>query len=357
MDSPAAEIGDTAMTEILDRDHSEISESLGKLIGKLNGRTLLIPGSNGFLGGVFIAFLEWLNTNHIAYNPCRIIGVDNFVVGVNPRKDDTEHVRYLTHDLTTPLHLKLRNDTIDYILNFAGMASPSAYLKVPLEVLDVSYTGTRNVLELALAKNARVLNFSSSECYGDPPAHEIPTKETFMGQISSTSKRAPYDCGKKVLEALSHVFREAYGVDVSIIRPFNVFGYMHRNDYRVIPNFVHQAFDGKPIKVYAPGTQTRTFCFYTDFVAGVLMVLLGGKEFDYNIGAQENEISMLNLARTVESEFGCEGIVEMVDAPNVYQCEPQRRCPDITKARALGYSPKVSLNEGLRRIRQWLNSL
>ncbi len=212
------------------------------------------------------------------------------------------------------------------------------------------------MLELAIQKKARVLNFSSSECYGDPPANAIPTPETYDGQLSSTSKRAPYDCGKKVLEALSHVFRESYGADVSIIRPFNVYGYLARNDYRVIPNFVHQAFDRKPIRVYTPGTQTRTFCFYTDFIAGVLLVLLNGKDFAYNVGRQDGEITMEVLARTVESSFGCEGLVEMVDAPIVYQCEPQRRCPDISKVRNLGYSPKVDIHEGLRRIRRWLEN-
>ncbi len=338
----------------MNRDYEEIKDAIGDLICNLSGARILIPGGNGFLGKTFIGFFEWLNAE-ILEEPVKIVAVDNFVVGINPVIKSSEHVTRITHDLTTPLHLLVRGP-FDYIINLAGVASPSAYTRVPLAVMDVSYAGTRNVLEIASIHGSRVLNFSSSECYGDPPAHEIPTKETYMGQISSTSKRAPYDCGKKILEALSHVFREHYDVNVSVIRPFNVFGYMHRNDYRVIPNFVHSAFEFKPIRVYSPGTQTRTFCFYTDFIVGVLLVLLKGEDFAYNVGNQDNEISMMNLARTVESEFGGDGLVEMVEPPQVYNEEPQRRCPDISKLRMLGYSPKVSLSEGLKRIHQWLKN-
>jgi UDP-glucuronate decarboxylase len=342
------------MTDLELKDCYEIESSLGFSAHSFTGKRILIPGGNGFLGKVFINFFQYLNA-HALTAPVKIVAVDNYIVGVNPVQQSTEHVTYLTHDMTTPLHLAVRG-RFDYILNLAGMASPAAYQKVPLAVLDVSYIGTRNVLELAAIHGSRVLNFSSSECYGDPSPENIPTPETYDGQLSSTSKRAPYDCGKKVLEALSHVFREHYGVDVSIIRPFNVYGYMHRNDYRVIPNFVHQAHDFKPIRVYAPGTQTRTFCWYGDFLAGVLTVLLKGGDFCYNVGAQVGEITMMELARAVESEFGGNGLVQMVDAPPVYVHEPQRRCPDISKLRALSYEPKVSLREGLKRIRTWLTS-
>lgn len=337
------------------RDCSEIREALGESVFRFEGRRILIPGGNGFLGRVFIFFFQYLNA-HVFRLPVKIIAIDNYIVGVNPVAQSTANVTYLTHDLTTPLYLKLDRAPIDFIINVSGMASPSAYLRVPLEVLDVSYIGTRNVMEMAMAKGSRVLNFSSSECYGDPPASEIPTKETYMGKISSTSKRAPYDCGKKVLEAVSHVFRETYGVDVSIVLPFNVYGYMHRNDYRVMPNFVYNALENKPLRVYSPGTQTRTFCFYSDFIVGALLVLLNGSEFSYNVGQQEGEITMVDLAHKVESVFERTGLVEMVEPPPAYIEEPRRRCPDISRVRAIGYEPRVPLNEGLNRIKTWLRS-
>jgi UDP-glucuronate decarboxylase len=342
------------MSDLHLRDYSEIRAALGEHVFRFENRTILIPGGGGFLGRVFTAFFEYLNA-YVFRFPVKLITVENYIVGQTPALVSTENVRCLSHDLTTPLYLKLERTPIDFIINTAGIASPAAYLRCPLEVLDVSYIGTRAVLELAVAKNARVLNFSSSECYGDPPADMIPTPETYMGQISSTSKRAPYDCGKKVLEALSHVFRTAYGVDVSIVLPFNVYGYMHANDYRVIPNFVYAAHQGKPLKVYAPGTQTRTFCFYTNFLAGALLVLLKGKDFAYNVGTSDGEISMCELAKTVEMVFEKHGLVTMIEPPSAYVQEPQRRCPDITKARGLGYEPKVSLVEGLERIKTWIN--
>lgn len=335
------------------RDYSEIRQALGEHVFRFENRTVLIPGGSGFLGRAFTGFFQYLNA-HVFRFPVNVITVDNYIVGTNPQMTPSNGIRHTTHDLAAPLYLKLDRSPVDYIINCAGIASPAAYLKFPLEVLDVSYIGTRNVLELAVAKNSRVLNFSSSECYGDPPEDKIPTPETYLGQISSTSKRAPYDCGKKVLEALSHVFRTRYGVDVSIVLPFNVYGYMGPNDYRVIPNFVYNAVAGKPITVYAPGTQTRTFVFYSDFIAGALLVLLCGKDFAYNVGRQLGEISMLDLARAVETVFGQKDLVRTVSPPEGYAEEPQRRCPEIRKAQALGYKPTIALHTGLERIKDWL---
>lgn len=335
------------------RDYSEIRQALGEHVFRFENRTVLIPGGSGFLGRAFTGFFQYLNA-HVFRFPVNVITVDNYIVGTNPQMTPSNGIRHATHDLAAPLYLKLDRSPVDYIINCAGIASPAAYLKFPLEVLDVSYIGTRNVLELAVAKNSRVLNFSSSECYGDPPADKIPTPETYLGQISSTSKRAPYDCGKKVLEALSHVFRTRYVVDVSIVLPFNVYGYMGPNDYRVIPNFVYNAVAGKPITVYAPGTQTRTFCWYGDFIAGALLVLLCGKDFAYNVGRQLGEITMLDLARAVEIVFECRGLVKLIPPPAAYEQEPQRRCPNIAKAVELGFNPFVSLHSGLERIKDWL---
>lgn len=337
------------------RDYSEIRQALGEHVFRFENRTVLIPGGSGFLGRAFTSFFQYLNT-HVFRFPVNVITVDNYIVGTNPQLTPSNGIRCATHDLTTPLYLKLDRSPVDYIINCAGIASPAAYLKFPLEVLDVSYIGTRNVLELAVAKNSRVLNFSSSECYGDPPADKIPTPETYMGQISSTSKRAPYDCGKKVLEALSHVFRTRYGVDVSIVLPFNVYGYMGPNDYRVIPNFAYNALAGKPITVYAPGTQTRTFCWFGDFIAGALIVLLCGKDFAYNVGVTEGEISMLDLGRLVSDTFGGLSSVTQIDPPPAYEHEPKRRCPAISKAKYIGYDPKITLGEGLGRIKEWLSN-
>lgn len=335
-------------------DMGEIKAALGDLVFKFQHRTILIPGGYGFLGRMFTAFLVYLNRYVFTY-PCKVILVDNFVVGQNPGAIGDNQVVSLTHDLTTPLYLKLdRGTKIDFVINCAGVASPSAYLKVPLEVMDVSYIGTKNNLELALVSGARVLNFSSSECYGDPTPDMIPTPESYIGQVSSTGKRSPYDIGKKTVEALSHVFRTRFGVNVSIVLPFNVYGYMARDDWRVIPNFVWAAHENRKLSVYAPGDQTRTFCFYTDFIAGALRVLLAGDEFAYNVGMQEGEISMKNLAGTVESVFERTGLVTLVDPPPAYESEPKRRCPDISKARSIGYDPKIDLNTGLQRIRTWI---
>lgn len=313
------------------------------------GKTILLLGAFGFLGKLYMAYFNHLNEN-ILRDPCRVIAMDNFVVGKGSTALNVKNFEFERFDICQPLPPR----RVDYVINCCGIASPVYYKKFPLETIEVSYTGTKNVLEYCRAQDVgSTLFFSSSEVYGNPPTDKIPTNEKYIGNIETMGERSCYDVGKLAIETLCHIYHTKYGLNTKIIRPFNVFGYIQQTDGRVIPNFVSNIVQNKKIKIYGNGKQTRTFCWFTDFIVGTIKVLLHGDNEPYNIGNQDNEIEMIELARLVEKVCGKTDMIELIPSPAVYANEPRRRCPDITKARNLGYNPKVSLEEGARKFYEW----
>jgi UDP-glucuronate decarboxylase len=336
-------------------DLNAIAEGLNEFERlQFQNRTVLLCGGSGFLGMIFKSLFLYMNQRYLLNT--KVISVDNYITGTCPKDIEGENLVNLTHDLSQPLGLKIgANQNIDFILNCSGLASPQGYSKYPLETLDISYLGTRHLLELAYQKNSiAYLAFSSSEIYGTPPDHLIPTPETYWGSFDGFGKRAPYDTGKKVIETLCWTFNSKYGVNTKIVRPFNVYGYMAQNDFRVLPNFMNAVLKNEKIKVYGDGKQTRTFCWFTDFITGAIKVLLKGKNEPYNIGNQENEISMIDLGKMIEKITNKPNLVQMISTPSAYVNEPLRRCPDISKARTeIGYNPVVDVETGIRKFYEW----
>lgn len=326
------------------------------------GKTVLLLGGSGFLGSAFKNFFLYCNLivkeslDKKEELPIKVISVDNYIKGTKTLNDelDDPNLTNLNHDLTTPLGFKLANCKIDYIINCAGNASPKNYEKYPLETMDISTFGVRHALELAYHHKCPILNFSSSEVLGTPNDNEIPSDESIIPRIHSLNKRAPYDVTKLYIETLSWVFRNKYGVEAKVVRPFNIIGYFNKNDFRVIPNYLNKVLDDKEIEVFTPGTQTRTFCFYSDFIIGAIRVLLFGKDVVYHIGNSENEISMIDLAHKVAALENKPHLVKLVETPEVYLHEPKRRCPSIQKAQEeLNYNPSIGLDEMLTKIHSW----
>lgn len=341
--------------EILDMRY--MAMTLGPQISQMAGKTVLLLGGSGFLGTSFKKFLLYLNGHFSPFmaHPCRIISVDNYIKGTTSLTEEINdpYLTSIQHNVILPLQEKLVGQDIHYIINCSGNASPKQYERFPYETIDVSITGVKNVLQLALERNAKVLNFSSSEVLGTPPDNEIPTSEEAVSRLHALNRRAPYDVSKLMIETLSFLAHER-GTKCKIIRPFNVIGYFNKDDFRVIPNYLKKVRNGEKIEVYQPGTQTRTFCFYTDFIIGAFKVLLDGTDILYHIGNSDNEISMLGLAHKIAGLYSRPDLVSLVPTPLVYQTEPKRRCPSITKAKMeLGYSPKISLDEMLRKIHVW----
>lgn len=340
-------------------DFDYIASEIRDLIPQLAGKTVLLLGGSGFLGTAFKKTILYLNYESVVLqkSPCKVISVDNYIKGTTSFKDELEdpNLTTLQHNVILPLDEKLTGVKIDYIINCSGNASPKQYERYPYETIDVSIAGIKNLLNLANSKGAKILNFSSSEVLGTPPDNEIPTTEESVSRLHALNRRAPYDVSKLMIETLSFLAHER-GTQCKIIRPFNVIGYFNKDDFRVIPNYFNKIVNKQKIEVFEPGTQTRTFCFYSDFLIGCFKVLLQGTEILYHIGNSDNEISMSDLAYKVADLYDRKDLVSLVPTPLVYKTEPKRRCPSIEKARKeLGYNPKVSLDLMLSKISRWVD--
>jgi dTDP-glucose 4,6-dehydratase len=242
---------------------------------------------------------------------------------------------------------------IDAVAHLASPASPAAYRERPLETLAVGSSGTRLALELASRHGARFVLASTSEVYGDPLVH--PQHEGYWGNVDPVGPRSPYDEAKRYAEALTVAHRRARGTDVGIVRIFNTYGpRMQPGDGRVVSTFVAQALTGEPLTVHGDGSQTRSLCYVDDLVAGLLAMLDTSFAGPVNLGNPE-ELTILELARRVIAVTGSRSEVVFVARPHG---DPSRRCPDIRLARErLGFAPRVSLEEGLRRTAAWLRGV
>jgi len=296
----------------------------------------VITGGAGFLGSHLCDLL-------IAHD-WEVLCLDNLVTGVESNCSHLlNHRRFrmvrqdVTHYIDVP-------GPVDFVLHFASPASPVDYLKLPIPTLKVGALGTHNTLGLALAKKAKYLLASTSECYGDPEVS--PQPETYWGHVNPIGPRGVYDEAKRFAEAMVMAYHRAHGVDTRIVRIFNTYGpRMRLNDGRALPNFVYQALTGQPITVYGDGKQTRSFCYVSDLMDGIYRLMQSDEHEPVNIGNPE-EITILEFAERIRALLD-------VDVPIVHkplpQDDPKQRCPDISKARRiLRWEPKVKLNEGLR---------
>lgn len=342
---------------IIKEDIEQIIKQLGKDAKLLEGKTLLISGGAGFLGSYIVATIYELNKKFLK-KPCRVISIDNFITGKKRRiieeiKD--KNFKFLELDVTKPIKIE---ENVDYVMHLAGLASPVYYQKYPMETIESAIFGVKNLLEIARQKKAKsFLYFSSSEIYGDPDPNFIPTPETYRGNVSSIGPRSCYDESKRLGETICMVYHSLYKAPIKIVRPFNVYGPgMLPNDYRVVPMFVSSALNGKPLPVHDEGNQTRTFCYISDAITGFMKILLSKNSGEvYNVGNDDEEISMLGLATIVKKIFNDKAEIKRISYPKEYpQEEPRRRCPDLTKIKTkLNYKPLINLEEGLRRVVRW----
>lgn len=346
---------------IILEDLERIVAALGDDAKKMSGTTLFISGGAGFLGSYFCSTIALLNRTLLP-RPCRVISIDNYITSASHNSifgGEDPHIRRIRGDVREPLDM---DSSLDYIIHAAGLASPVYYRQYPLETIESAVYGVKNLLEFARTRPVKgFLFFSSSEIYGDPAPHAIPTPETYKGNVSSIGPRACYDESKRLAETLCMVYHERYGVPVKIVRPFNVYGPgMKSDDYRVVPTFMARGLAGGPLPVHDKGNQTRTFCYVTDAMAGFFKVLLSAPAGEiYNVGQDTEEVSMMTLATMVAGLFQNRVTPELVRYPETYPAdEPRRRCPDLTKIkRDLGYAPRIALSEGLSRTLAWFRDV
>jgi dTDP-glucose 4,6-dehydratase len=242
---------------------------------------------------------------------------------------------------------------VRFVLHFASPASPPQYDANPIHTLKVGTLGTMNMLGLARAKGATFLLASTSEVYGDPLVH--PQPETYWGNVNPIGPRGCYDEAKRCAEAFAMAYHRAHGVDTRIVRIFNTHGpRMQVLDGRAVPNFMAQAIRGEPLTVYGDGSQTRSLCYVTDLVRGVLAALERADELPVNLGNPQ-EVTVLELAKTIVRLAGSASKIEFRELP---VDDPRQRRPDITRARRLiGWEPEVALEDGLSRTLEYFRSV
>jgi len=345
---------------VVQQDILEIAQSIADEAHALEGKTLLLSGGMGFLGSYIVATLQHLNRK-VFKQPCEIVILDNYITGTRENRIidlEDSSLWLIEHDVRKPIppHIDAQ-----YLLHAAGIASPVYYKKYPIETIEVAVDGTRNFLEYARTHKVKsVLYFSSSEIYGDPDPHYVPTPEEYWGNVSSTGPRSCYDESKRLSETLCVTYHKFFRVPVKMVRPFNVYGPgMKIKDYRVVPTFLASALRGEPLPVHDRGNQTRTFCYISDAIQGFLKVLLSGRDGEvYNVGKDREEINMVSLANIVSGISPRPVQVKLIEYPDTYPAgEPQRRCPDLTKIRTeLGYDPRVDLPTGLKRTMSWFEA-
>lgn len=343
------------MNFVQQQDVQQILAGLGPLVERFANKSVIISGGLGFLGRYFTACFEAMNAGPLQGREMTLWIVDTMIAsgGAEPPKG-SRHVQFFRKDIAD---MRDPHGGVDFILHCAGIASPAHYQKYPLETIEAALS-VRSVLEIARrCDGCRVAFFSSSEIYGDPDPRHVPTMESYNGNVSPLGARACYDESKRLGETFVRVYQSKFGVPGVIIRPFNFYGPgMQPTDYRVLPNFAAHIVRGEPVKAYGSGRQTRTYCYVTDGIEGSLRALLEGVPGEpYNIGNPQPEISVLQLAQTIGRVLRQDVKVDVVEHPSTYPAdEPQRRCPDIAKARAqLGYEPRVALEDGLGRFFAW----
>jgi dTDP-glucose 4,6-dehydratase len=305
----------------------------------------VVSGGAGFIGSHLCEAL--LNRG------LRVLALDNFITGThdniralagNPdfefRRADVNHGVFIGGD-------------VRYVLHFASPASPPQYDANPIHTLKVGTLGTMNMLGLARAKNATFLLASTSEVYGDPLVH--PQPENYWGNVNPIGPRGCYDEAKRCAEAFAMAYHRSHDVDTRIIRIFNTHGpRMNISDGRAVPNFMAQAIRGEPLTVYGDGSQTRSLCYVSDLVRGVMAVLEHGDELPVNLGNPQ-EVTVLDLAQVIIRLAGSKSEVVFRDLP---VDDPKQRRPDITRARELlGWQPEVGLEDGLRRTLEYFHSV
>ncbi len=304
-------------------------------------KTILITGGAGFIGSHLCDFF--------LAKGFKVICIDNFITGSRQN---------IAHLLQNPSFVFMEQDvsksftvkySVDFILHFACPASPIDYQKTPLETLHVCSFGTYHALELARQKNAVFLLASTSEVYGDPAIS--PQPESYLGNVNSVGVRSCYDEGKRYAEAEVMAYHRVHNLNTKIVRIFNTYGpRMRKNDGRVVPAFITQALENKPLTIFGNGMQTRSFCYVDDLIQGIYLLLLSDTHEPVNLG-NPNEFTMNQLAEKILTLTHSKSIITFCPLP---EDDPKQRKPDITKAKTLlGWEPHIQLTEGLQKTIAW----
>ncbi len=300
----------------------------------MNSKRILVTGAAGFLGSHLC--------DSLLHEDNRVIGVDNLSTGNEANLAhlcNESRFEFVQQDICRPFDV----GAVDFIFNFASPASPVDYARLGIETLLVGSAGTLNTLEIARKYNAGYLHASTSECYGDPEVH--PQAETYWGNVNPTGPRSVYDEAKRFSEAAVMAYHRYHGVNTHLVRIFNTYGpRLQINDGRVISNLMAQALRGESLTIYGDGLQTRSFCYVSDLIEGILALADSDEHLPVNIG-NPDEWTILDCAEEILKVTGLDREIIYKPLP---QDDPTRRRPDISKAKTLlGWEPRIKLRQGL----------
>lgn len=347
-------------------DFDYMARKFGDL-GRFAGKTVVLTGGAGFVGYGLTAFLARLGSYGAPLK--RLLVLDLFAGGVPGWLRELEAeglpVSAAAFDVTRDAFGPALADA-DFVLHLASIASPSFYRKFPLQTLEANAFGLRNLLEACRGGRCEgILFFSSSEVYGNPPPEAIPTPETYWGHVATIGPRACYDESKRFGETLCSLYHQVHGLPIRVVRPFNNYGPgLNPEDGRVLADFARSVRNGEDIAIHSDGSPTRTYCYIADAIVGYLKALTHSSFDVFNIGSDGPEISVAELAqvfaRVAGRELGREPTVRYRPSgeADYLTDNPQRRCPDIGKARRLlGYDPEIGLEDGIGRYLRALGGM
>jgi UDP-glucuronate decarboxylase len=356
------EIMSVAENSVEKLDLVYIHQKAKKEFEALSGGTVLFTGVNGFLGYYFAkSILDWNDTN--PKKKIILHALDTFPAGVPKWLKSRSHVKVIKKSITE--FSPTVKESYDYIIHAASIASPIFYRQYPIETINANVLGLYNVLNYMVDAKKKVkglLFFSSSEIYGDPSPENIPTLETYRGNVSCTGPRACYDESKRFGETLCVNYAQVHKLPIKVARPFNNYGPgLKITDGRVIPDFANDILHNRDISLLSQGSPTRTFCYVADAIVGYIKILINGKSGEaYNIGTEKPEISMVELAKKMKAiavkKFGYQGKIILKTSKDKHYLTdaPNRRCPIIKKAKKdLDYNPGVNLDKGLENTLVW----
>lgn len=336
------------MYPIIEKGIEIINKNTENVFEDLN---ILVTGGAGFLGSWLCDVLIRKNAN--------VICIDNFYSG---KRDNIEHLfgndnfKFIKHDISKEIYF---DENIDYIFHLASRASPFEFTKYPIQILKANTLGTWIVLGIAKRHKAKLFYTSTSEVYGNPSPKNVPTPETYNGNVNPTGVRSCYDEAKRAGEAFVIAYRLQHDLKTRIVRIFNTYGPRIRSGSlygRVIPNFISQALNNEPITVFGDGSQTRSFTYICDQIIGIIKFASNSDAEGevINIG-NTNEISILELAKIIKNLIPTDSEIVFKSLP---PDDPKRRCPDITKAKnLLNWEPIIGLKEGLSESLEWFREI
>lgn len=348
---------------IIKNDIENIIKRLGNDVNKLSGKRILVTGASGLIGSYLVETIAYLNSEKILSTPCKVTGSQKSVIAKKNRLGyllDRKDIQFVSRDAALPYSPSFK---IDYIIHSAGDSAPAFFLADPLGTIDVNVNGIRWILEYAKKNNTEsVLYMSSGEIYGNPTPENIPTPETYNGNVSTLGSRSPYTSSKRLAETLCFVYFEKYGVPVKIARPFVVYGPgLSIYDKRVMAEFIRSGLQGKPIEMLNEGLDTRSYCYISDATVAFFKLLLSSRNGEaFNVASDLEEVSIKDLAELVHKICQIHEPVKVKsqDAKFIKDA-PNRVFPDISKLKKTFkfFVPEVGIEEGLRKTIEWNKSV